>query len=194
MSLSPERPASFSLSVPISYCGSLAFNLCLYPGLIYLSFLPGISVALYRKSVFPILWSLFVVAAFLLLQELLSPASVSIVPSQRSFLAGIPVWQSVRKTFRINLTRVRLLYGRGSTSKWERKRLVRCRRCCDMLCILSNSLLHDTTDESCDWSCFLKIRTNFFLNVRKLVSCHWRYEVFLLILKPGEVWLGLKVE
>lgn len=72
MSLSSETLASFSFTVPIGYW-SLAFILCLYPGLIYLSFLPVLSVALYRKPVFPILWSLFVVAAFLLGQELLSP-------------------------------------------------------------------------------------------------------------------------
>lgn len=162
MSLDPERPASFSFSMPISYCVSLAFIPCLYLGLIYLSFLPVLSLALYRKSVFPILWSLFVVAAFLLMQELLSPSSISIVSSQLSFLARILLWQSVRKTLRINLTRVRLLHGRGSTLKWERKRSVPCWRCCDILCLLSNSLLHGTTDESCGLSHCLKISKSFF--------------------------------
>lgn len=58
---------------------------------------------------FPILWSLFVVAAFLLLQELLSPSSVSIISCQLSVLARILLWQWVRNTFRVNLTRLRLL-------------------------------------------------------------------------------------
>lgn len=106
--------------------------------------------------------------SFSSLARIIVPLLISVISSRLSFLARIPLWRSERKTFRINLRRLRLLYGRGSALKRERKRSVACRRCCDMLCILSNSRLRDSTDESCDWSHFLKISKFLFLKCERI--------------------------
>lgn len=127
-----QRLALFSFSIPISYFGSLAFILCLYLGLIYLSFCCPFCP---MGSLYFPFYGLFVIAAFLLMQEFSSHSSLSIISSHRSFLARIILWQLVREKT-----------SKGQAPLWQRQyfKMVEratcaCRRHCDMLCIASNS-------------------------------------------------------